>query len=630
VHVSGGRLERGSEVGGYRVDELIGQGGMGMVYRATNVALNRIYALKVLTPEIAEDEQFRQRFKREMRIAASLHHPNVVGIHYAGEQDGLLFLAMDYVHGTDLRQLLLKDGALEPNRAVELLTQLASALDAAHRKGLVHRDVKPANALITVRDGEEHAYLTDFGLAKRHDTVSGMTEKGSMVGTVDYMAPEQVTGDHTDARTDVYALGCVFFQMLTGSVPYERENSVATLFAHVHDPPPALRAPLADLYPEFGAVIEKAMAKQPDDRYLSAGDFARDAAAALKGTRYAGSPTIVATGEAKPTGADQGAQAGPPLADTPAGPETLRTAPGSESPPLDSSTKIRGTRGDAGPPTVASGEPAGAGAGRRPFQYRWAALALLIGAAVVAVVIALTSGGSSGATGLKFEAAARPVPLNRVNGSGTATISLQGNRATVIVDANGLLNGSPHLMHIHAFGQGICPTAAAARRYNGHLAISTTDGLRFYGPPVVSLTESGDATAGSHLAFNRSPATGTIRYQRTITIPAQVTQAIRNGNAVIVIHGIDYNGNGVYDNVLNKSELDNSVPQEATAPALCGPLFSTQVAARPRSGTVYTAMLHVYHPPPNQQYLLLCHLAGVAVPAGESSAAARAATGGLA
>ena len=186
-------------------------------------------------------------------------------------------------------------------------------------------------------------------------------------------------------------------------------------------------------------------------------------------------------------------------------------------------------------------------------------------------------------------------------------------------------------MHIHAFGQGICPTAAAAQRYNGHLAISTTDGLKLYGPPVVSLTETGDATAGSHLAFNRSPATGNIRYQRTITIPAQVTQAIRNGNAVIVIHGIDYNGNGVYDNVLNRSELDNSVPQEATAPALCGPLFNTQVAAGPRSGTVYTATLHVFHPAPNERladYLLLCHLAGVAVSAGESSAVARAATGG--
>ena len=273
---------------------------MGLVYRATNVALNRIYALKVLAPGLAEDEQFRNRFKREMRIAASLHHPNIVGIHYAGEHEGLLFFVMDYVTGTDLREILLKQGAIEPTRAVDLLEQFASALDAAHRRGLVHRDVKPANILITVKDGEEHAYLTDFGLAKKFDTASGLTVKGSVVGTVDYMAPEQITGSHTDARTDIYALGCVFYQMLTGRVPYERDNSVATLFAHVHEPPPPLEGGISDTYPAFAPVLEKAMAKEPNERYFSAGDFARDAAAALRGMRYTSPPTIVGTGEATP------------------------------------------------------------------------------------------------------------------------------------------------------------------------------------------------------------------------------------------------------------------------------------------------------------------------------------------
>jgi predicted Ser/Thr protein kinase len=637
VHVSGGRLERGSEVGGYRVDELIGHGGMGMVYRATNVALNRIYALKVLTPELAEDVEFRQRFKREMRIAASLHHPHVVGIHYAGEQDGLLFLAMDYVHGTDLRELLMKDGALEPGRAVELLRQLASALDAAHRNGLVHRDVKPANALVTVRDGEEHAYLTDFGLAKRHDTASDLTIKGSMVGTVDYMAPEQVTGEDTDARTDIYALGCVFFQILTGTVPYERDNSVATLFAHVHDPPPSLHPPLADSYPEFGAVIEKAMAKEPAGRYLSAGDFARDAAAALNGMRYAGGSSMVATGEAAPAGAEEASSDQGRLASAGAASDAEPSSDPREpvAARVDSATKIRGNRERASA-TTPPGEVAGGGDGRGPLKYRWPALALLlVVVGVVAAVIALTSGGSSGGTGQKFEAAARPVPLNHVTGSGTATVFLRGNVATVTVDASGLLNGSPHLMHIHAFGQGICPTAAAGRRYNGHVAISTTDGLKFYGPPVVSLTTSGDATAGSHLAFSRSPSTGHIRYERSITIPPQVSQAIRNGNAVIVVHGIDYNGNGVYDNVLNRSELDSSVPQEATAPALCGPLFNTQVAAAPRPrgsrGAIYAASLQVDRPAPGEslaKFLLLCHLAGIATGAGESSAASPSAAAG--
>src|ERR1700730_15890316 len=264
-----GQLERGFVVGGYRIDELISRGGMGVVYRATNVALNRIYALKVLAPELTDDDQFRERFKREMRVAASLHHPNVVGIHYAGEHDGLLFLVMDFVHGTDLHQLLRKSGALEPDRAVDLLAQFAAALDAAHGKGLVHRDVKPANILITVRDGEEHAYLTDFGLAKRSDTVGALTQQGAVVATVDYMAPEQVTGAVTDARTDIYALGCVLYQMLTGNVPYERENSVATLFAHVHEPPPPVEGRISDTHPAFASVLAQAMAKEPSDRYFS-------------------------------------------------------------------------------------------------------------------------------------------------------------------------------------------------------------------------------------------------------------------------------------------------------------------------------------------------------------------------
>ena len=275
--VRGDQLERGSVIGGYRIDELISRGGMGLVYRVTNVALNRIYALKVLAPELAEDEQFRERFKREMRIAASLHHPNIVGIHYAGEHDGLLFFVMDYVTGTDLREVLLKHGALEPTRAVELLEQFASALDAAHGRGLVHRDVKPANILITVQDGEEHAYLTDFGLAKKFDTASGLTAKGRVVGTVDYMAPEQITGGHTDARTDIYALG---LRLLPDA---HRQGALRARELGRDAVRPRPRAAAAARgrasrarYPAFGAVLEKAMAKEPSDRYFSAGDFARD------------------------------------------------------------------------------------------------------------------------------------------------------------------------------------------------------------------------------------------------------------------------------------------------------------------------------------------------------------------
>ncbi len=548
MSLRGSRLERGAELGGYRIEQQIGEGGMGIVYRVTNVALGRVYALKVLAPELAEDEYFRQRFQREMRIAASIDHPNVVGIHYAGEQDGFLFLAMDYVHGEDLRRLILRDGALDPPRAVDILTQVAFALDAAHAKGLVHRDIKPGNVLLTISDGKERAYLTDFGLAKRSSTLAELTITGSVVGTADYMAPEQVAGDPADARTDIYALGCVFFQMLTGKVPYERESTLATMFAHVNDPPPALEPPLVDEYPEFTPVVQQAMAKKPDDRYQSAGDLARDAAAALKGARYRGAPSMVATGEARPAGASPGPDVDERRAATP---------PAEEVPPAE-----------PGAPSAGHGVA-------RLRRYRWAlaALALLVVAAVIGVVL-LTSGGGSTGPGQLFEAVLRPVPDNHVTGSGTAAVTLHGDLATITIDTTGLLSGASHPMHIHAFGEGICPPASAARLYNGHLAISTTDGLKYYGPMAAALTLSGDTSMDSMLAFTRYPTTGNIHYRRTITLTTAAADAIRNGNAVIVVHGIDYNHSGHYDNVLNMSELDSAVPQDATAPALCGTLLN--------------------------------------------------------
>jgi predicted Ser/Thr protein kinase len=576
MSLRGGRLERGAELGGYRIEQQIGQGGMGIVYRVTNVALGRVYALKVLVPELAEDEQFRQRFQREMRIAASIDHPNVVGIHYAGEQDGFLFLAMDYVHGEDLRQLILRDGALDPARAVGILTQVGFALDAAHAKGLVHRDIKPGNILLTIRDGEERAYLTDFGLAKRSSTLAELTISGSIVGTADYMAPEQVSGEPSDARTDVYALGCVFFQMLTGKVPYERETTLATMFAHVNEPPPVLEPPLVEEFPEFTPVVQQAMAKKPDERYMSAGDLARDAAAALRGARYEGAPSMVATGDAKPSIAH--AAAGPPAEAAPAagaGAESTSGPTGTSPEPAVDERQAAATppRGGQDP-----GMPAGPGEGHGGGwlrRYRWAlaGLAVVVAAAVVAVIL-LTSGSGATGPGQLFEAVLRPVPENHVTGSGTAAVTLHGDVATFTVDTSGLLNGAAHPIHMHAFGEGICPPASAARRYNGHLAISTTDGLKYYGPMAAALTLSGDTSMNSMLAFSRYPTNGNIHYQRTITLTAAAANAIRDGNAVVVVHGIDYDHSGHYDMVLNRSELDSASSQDATAPALCGTLLN--------------------------------------------------------
>jgi hypothetical protein len=236
----------------------------------------------------------------------------------------------------------------------------------------------------------------------------------------------------------------------------------------------------------------------------------------------------------------------------------------------------------------------------------------------VVVVVAVGSGGSSKPQGQPFGAAAQPVPTNRVTGSGTANVRLNGNVASVTIDTNGLLDGSPHAMHIHAGGKGVCPAASAAHLHNGHLAISTTDGIKFYGPPQVSLTTTGDTSAKSIIDFARYPKVGAIRYTREITVQSGIAAAIRAGNAVIVVHGIDYNHNGIYDFVLDRSELNNNLPGEATAPALCGPLVPTGTADAgslgPSGGTVYTVSLHRALVPvatAGSGYVLLCHLLGI-------------------
>jgi serine/threonine protein kinase len=236
-------LSRGAVFAGHRIEGVAGRGGMGTVYRATHLALDHVVALKVISTELAADEGFRERFRSESRVAVSLRHPNVVPIHHAGEEDGLLFVTMDLIDGPDLRRLLIAGGPLEPERAASLVGQVASALDVAHSRGLVHRDIKPGNVLVEDRgDDGEHAYLTDFGLAKRFDASgAGLTGTGAFVGTLDYVAPEQIRGDRVDARTDVYALGCVLYEAIAGRSPFgDREENVAKIYAHLQDEPPWL------------------------------------------------------------------------------------------------------------------------------------------------------------------------------------------------------------------------------------------------------------------------------------------------------------------------------------------------------------------------------------------------------
>ncbi len=293
----------GAELAGYRLDSVIARGGMAVVYLAEDLRLNRRVALKILAAELAEDETFRERFLRESQIAASIDHPNVIPIHDAGEADGLLYIAMRHVDDTDLRGLLRAEGSLGIDRSIALVVQVAAALDAAHRRGLVHRDVKPANVLLIQRSSPrapDHVYLSDFGLAKRIASVSGLTATGQFLGTVSYIAPEQALGKPVDARTDIYALGCVLFECLAGSPPFRKEEDVAVVMAHINDPAPAVTDLRADCPPRLAAVVARSLAKSPDDRFQNCGEL-------IDALRIAApAPEVAATRAAAPAAAPAG------------------------------------------------------------------------------------------------------------------------------------------------------------------------------------------------------------------------------------------------------------------------------------------------------------------------------------
>lgn len=275
----------GDTLGGCRLERLAAHGGMGVVYEATQLALGRRVAVKVISPQLAHDPEFRERFIREARVAASVHHPNIVDVYDTGEQDEVLYLVMRYVDGTDLRTVLRGGVALDPERAVAITEQVAAALDAAHDAGLIHRDVTPSNILLSGAGAGEQAALTDFGLVKHLDT-AGETRSGAWLGTLAFVAPEALRDDAVDGRADVYALGCVLHRMLTGRVPFDRESDAATITAHLHDAPPR-PSDTAGVAAGFDAVVARALAKAPADRYPRAGALAADARAALTGAAVA-------------------------------------------------------------------------------------------------------------------------------------------------------------------------------------------------------------------------------------------------------------------------------------------------------------------------------------------------------
>jgi Protein kinase domain/WD domain, G-beta repeat len=268
-----GGLAPGVRVAGYRVEEPLGAGGMSAVYRARDERLGRLVALKVLAPALAADGEFRQRFTAESRAAAAVDHPNIIPVYEAGQADGALFIAMRLVAGGDLRRVLADEGPLAPGRAAWFLSPVASALDAAHRAGLVHRDVKPANVLVDKSpDRPEHVYLSDFGISKSTTSAGGLTGTRHYLGTPEFTPPEQLKGPSVDGRADQYALACVAWLLLTGTVPFQRDQGLAVLFAHLHEAPPRLDALRPDL-PAAGQVLARALAKDPGERYPSCGEF---------------------------------------------------------------------------------------------------------------------------------------------------------------------------------------------------------------------------------------------------------------------------------------------------------------------------------------------------------------------
>ena len=273
------RLPPRTLVAGYSIESQLGRGAMGEVYRARD-ASGRVVALKVLDDALEQDERFRHRFLRESTVAARLDDPHVVRTLAAGEDGGRLYLALELIEGSDLRRLLDSEGRLDAQRAVDIIGQVAGGLDTAHTAGLVHRDVKPANILIGAGG---HAYICDFGLARHVSSVSSLTGERSFVGTIDYVPPEQIEGGVIDGRADVYSLGCVLYECLTGARPFERDSELSVVFAHLNEPPPAATDRRPELPVAFDELFATALAKSPDDRYADCRELASAAQSALHG-----------------------------------------------------------------------------------------------------------------------------------------------------------------------------------------------------------------------------------------------------------------------------------------------------------------------------------------------------------
>ncbi len=388
----------GEELAGYQLRSVLGRGGMSVVYQAENPRLGSVVALKVLTPELAADDVFRARFLQESRIAARLNHPNVIPIYDMGQHDGLLYLAMRYVAGSDLRAVLKEQGRIAPAQALLLTGQTARALDAAHRQGLVHRDVKPANILVEPAGDEgdpDHVYLADFGITKHAASHSGLTATGEFIGTIDYVAPEQIRGQAVDARTDVYSLACVLYECLTGRVPFVKDLDAAVIWAHVEEPPTPPSTLRPELPRELDDVIMRGLAKDPADRYPTCRDLteaARTAFGAAPGPLTGPSTVLRARPPSTdPAPRDQYRYAPPPPGTGAGAPARAGAGSGAGAWAVASAGPTAGAR--AGIPAASGGgpfpSPVAAPPGGSPSRRR----ALIAAIAAVAVILAGTGVG---------------------------------------------------------------------------------------------------------------------------------------------------------------------------------------------------------------------------------------------
>ena len=568
----------GSRIAGYVLEEQVGAGGMAVVFRAHDERLDRQVALKILAPAYAADQAFRLRFIRESRAAAAADDPHIIPVFEAGEADGVLFIAMRYVRGGDVRSLLAESGPLPPARVAEIISQVSSALDAAHERGLVHRDVKPANMLLDSGAGSgrpDHVYLSDFGLSKGTLATSGLTSTGTFLGTIDYISPEQIEGKPVDGRADQYALACTAFELLAGAPPFRRDEVMAVMYAQLSQPAPTVTSRRPDLPPAVDAVFARALAKAPGDRWARCQEFAAALRASLGITPYdsgeqaterstaptAGPPTQVLA--QRQAGSDPGLSAGVAGAGTGgrgSGPHGTSGLPETMNMPIDPAELGSALTGAHS----ASGAEAWPGAVSRPRRPAWRSPAVLAGA----VVVLLAAGGGAAYLAGHKPAAKRVTPPAAVPSSpaaflatpGCSTTAAAGKPLTVTTSTLKLRYGNPYGIAVSRDGKYVFatnpatlsvltvnPNQTAVTQYHYYVASSgeTAEGLALTSDGKYAAVAVGNqinvqgTAAAEHDASTANTANLIVPGMRPVTNANEVALSPDDRFAFVTLHNSD-------------------------------------------------------------------------------------------